>query len=169
MHEDAALADLCRMIEEVVGVEGPAHQDLVLGRIREAWGVQRAGVRIRKAFDAAIRSLCRRASLVRDKAGFLSINDHLLETVRSATEDPKSCRDVQEIPTAELGLAMDMLVRDARSITWDELTTRVARLFGWNRRGPDIGKALDTVLQARIRGGAVIADGEMLKPGTPQA
>lgn len=61
-----------------------------------------------------------------------------------------------------------MLVSDARSITWDELTTRVARLFGWNRRGPDIAKALDSVLQARLRAGAVIADGEMLKPGTPQ-
>lgn len=141
----------------------------MLGRVREAWGVQRAGVRIRKAFEAAIRSLCRRASLVRDKAGFLSINGHALDVVRSATEDPRSCRDVDEIPPTELGLAMDMLMKDARSITRDELTTRVARLFGWNRRGPDIAKALESVLQVRILAGVVIADGEMLKPAKPQA
>lgn len=162
MHEHSV--DLVRMIEEVVRVEGPAHQDLVLRRVREQWGVQRAGSRIRSAFDWATQLLCRRTSIVKD-SGFLSIKGSRLEKVRRSTDDPRSCRGVEEVPTVELELAVRMLVRDAHTITWDELTMRVAKLFGWNRRGPDIAKALESVIQSHIRGGALVADGNVLTVG----
>ena len=45
-----------------------------------------------------------------------------------------------------------------------ELTTRVARLFGWNRRGPDITKALDLVVHSRLEQGSLLADIPMLRP-----
>ncbi len=165
MHEGPAQSDLCRMIAEVVRIEGPVHQELVLRRVRETWGVQRAGLRIRAAFDGAINWLCRKAGVFRDEAGFLSIDATRPDAVRTPTDDTRSHRDAAEIPYIELALAVDMLVNDARSITTDELTTRVARLFGWNRRGPDIMKVLDLAIQSRLEKGSLLAEGQMLRPG----
>jgi hypothetical protein len=169
MHEGPAQSHLCRMIAEVVRVEGPAHQDLVLRRVREAWGVHRVGSRIQKAFDWAVKWLCRNTEISSDATGFLSINSSGPDAVRTPTEDPRSHRDIAEIPHLELALAVEMLVNDARSITPDELTTRVARLFGWNRRGPDISKTLDLVVQSRLDQGSLLADGPMLRPSKPGA
>jgi hypothetical protein len=166
MHESAARPELGQMIVEVVRIEGPAHQELVLRRVREAWGVQRAGTRIRAAFDSVVKSLSRRGSVSKDRAGFLSTDGLPVEVVRSATDDPRSLRGVDEIPSAELGLAVEMLVKDARSISWDELTIRVARLFGWSRRGPDIANALDIAISVHLQGGTVVQDDDgMLIPG----
>jgi hypothetical protein len=169
MHEARAQSELCRMIAEVVGIEGPAHQKLVLRRVREAWGLQRAGTRIQEAFDRALGWLRRGAGISSDEAGFLAITGDRMDAVRTPTDDARSHRDVVELPHVELALAVDMLVNDARSITADELTARVARLFGWNRRGPEIAKALGLVVQSCLNQGSLLAEGPMLRPGKPAA
>ena len=57
MHLPEAQPDLRRMIMEVVEVEGPIEEELLLRRVREAWGVGRAGQRIRAAFFHALHAL----------------------------------------------------------------------------------------------------------------
>jgi hypothetical protein len=48
-------------------------------------------------------------------------------------------------------------------VSRDELTFEVARLFGWNRRGPDIAVALDGAVDALVRDGTIGEDGDYLK------
>src|SRR5262249_33757420 len=57
MHQPEAHNDLARMVEEVVRVEGPVAESLVLKRLREAWGIQRAGSRIRERFEKCLHYL----------------------------------------------------------------------------------------------------------------
>src|SRR5205814_3209476 len=64
MHEGAAQPELQRIILEVVTGEGPIATELTLQRVRECWGMNRAGSRARGAFDTALRSLRRRGVLV---------------------------------------------------------------------------------------------------------
>src|SRR5690606_19506842 len=45
---------LAALVEHVVGVEGPVHLDVVVQRIRDAWGMQRAGSRIQSAGRLAV-------------------------------------------------------------------------------------------------------------------
>jgi hypothetical protein len=71
---------------------------------------------------------------------------------------------VDEVPKAEMQLAVDHLVRDARRVSRDELTREVARLFGWNRRGPDIARALDEAVDFLIQKGRIEMDGDWLRP-----
>jgi hypothetical protein len=91
------------------------------------------------------------------------------EKVRVATDDPRSAREVGEIPHLELELAVAQLVIDARAISSDELTSSVARLFGWRRRGPDITEALGRAIHSCIQPDAIREDAGMLKPGRGQA
>jgi hypothetical protein len=45
------------------------------------------------------------------------------------------------------------LIRDAGGVSRDELTTRVARLFGWARRGPDVTARMDALINVLLERG----------------
>ncbi len=163
MHLPESQTDFRRMIVEVVEVEGPIRDALVLRRVREAWGVGRAGHRIREAFDRAIAALVRRGDIKKVEHTFVALNESQLAAVRVPGGDARARREVDEVPPTELKLAVDHLVSDARRVSRDELTFEVARLFGWNRRGPDIAAALDGAVDALVRDGTIGADGDYLK------
>jgi very-short-patch-repair endonuclease len=162
MHLPEAQRPLREVIEHVVTIEGPVLDSLVLRRVREAWGVGRAGRRIRDAFDTAVGALVRRGSMTVDRHGFLSIPETRIEMVRVPGGDPAARRGADEIPLAEMQLAVLNLARDARRVRRHELTFEVARLFGWNRRGPDIAAALDRAVDGLRRAADLDEDGEYL-------
>ena len=163
MHLPEARQYLRTMIEEVVRVEGPVLEELVLRRVREAWGVGRAGRRIRESFDAAVLGLVRQGVISRHKQGFLSTNGTAFEFVRVPGRAEDARRDVGEMPAAELRLAVGNLVRDAKRISQDELTFEIARLFGWSRRGPDIAAALDRAVAGLLLQDEIQRDGGYLR------
>jgi REase_MTES_1575/Protein of unknown function (DUF4011)/AAA domain/Protein of unknown function (DUF3320) len=162
MHQPEAQWPLRQAIKDVVTTEGPVLDALVLRRVREAWGVGRAGRRIRDAFDTAVRALVRAGSVTLDRHGFLSLQETTIETVRIPGDNPEARRSADEIPPDELRLAVINLARDARRVRREELTFEVARLFGWNRRGADITAALDRALDALQRARQLNEDREYL-------
>lgn len=163
MHEPSARPEISRMIKQVVEVEGPVSYETVLRRVREAWGVGRSGSRIRTSFDQALRSL--RGQVRRYSDGFLRLPESASKTVRVPVDgEPTTRRDVEEVPPEEIRLAASMVVRDARSITRNELTSVVARTFGWNRRGPDIAAALEKAVDALVAEGSLERHAEHIRP-----
>lgn len=161
MHDPAARADLRRMIKEVLAIEAPVHEERVLRLVREAWGVGRAGHRIKTAFDSAAGDLEVRRDLLRDANGFWWRGDQDTFDVRAPAEDAESIRPVAHVPPEELAEAAYRLVRDAGAIEKDNLQVAVARLFGWGRTGIDITTAIeiaidDLVDEGRLSGGAFL-------------
>jgi hypothetical protein len=166
MHEPEARGELRRLIEAVVRVEGPVHEARVLQAVREAWGKWKAGARMREAFEAAVRDLSRTA-IQRDSRGFLKVRGAASATVRVPTDDdPRTEREVKHVPTEELRLAIRHLVADAHTITHDELSRHVARVFGWQRRGPDIRANLDDVTADLIGSGELHEENGELRTTT---
>ena len=156
MHEHAAQSDIKRMIMEVVSVEAPVLDEVVLRRVREGWGLQRTGLRIRAAFDKALGDLRRRGQLARDEDGFLWANSTDGVPVRVPTEEePGSAREVAEVPPGEIEQAVLGVVSDALRIEREELSVHVARLFGWARRGTGISNAIDGALERLIARGDI--------------
>lgn len=156
---------LRELIEYVLRVEGPALDSLVLKRVREACGVGHAGRRIREAFERAVRALTRTGVITCDHHGFLSLTGTTIAMVRVPGADPLARRTAEEVPLAEIQLAIRQLVRDAKRVRRPELTLEVARLFGWKRRGPDITAALDRAVDGLLRAGDLDEDGEYLLAG----
>lgn len=58
---------------------------------------------------------------------------------------------MKHIPQQELQLAIAHVVRDAHSIPAAEVSVRVARLFGWKRRGPDVSAAIEEAVEELLR------------------
>ena len=169
MHDPTAQADLRRLTQQVVVIEGPVSRELALRRVREAWGVQRAGSRIRHAFDKAVRSLTGPGLLVVHDRVFLMVPGADPARVRVPTDDEQTRRRVDEVPATELRAAIELTVRDAIRAERDELTQAVARLYGWNRRGSDIGQALDRAMTYLLRMKRLKRNGSYLEIDSPNA
>ena len=142
-------------IRAVVTTEAPVHISMLHQRLRDAWNIGRIGTRIRDNIDAAIRG----AGVIRE-GDFLTLADAPRPVVRTPT---RACeRTVEQVHDHELALALVSLARDAKSISQNELTTRVARLYGWTRRGPDITSRMEALTTELRHNGTLTGDEQTL-------
>lgn len=169
-YEESAQVELQRMIQEVVAVEGPVAHEVLLRRVRSAWGLTKAGGRARTAFDKAVAALTRRHAIVRHAGDFFEMQGEGRVRVRGTDPKvPETLRTIDEIPKTELREAIRRLVTEVHCISEDELTARVASIFGWSRRGADIADGLHKAVKALVRAGELEPTPNGLVPGAPRA
>jgi len=129
---------LRRFFEVALRVEAPVHETVLLTRFREAWGIGRLGAQVRSNAEYVLsRVRVDGQEVRRDPAGFYRIDGRELTAVRIPT-GVATARSALSIPPEEVDLAVVGTVRDAIVIEQEQLAVAVARLFGWQRTGPDI-------------------------------
>jgi len=148
--------EISRQIREVVTASGPLSEDDVLEAVRVAWGVGRAGVRIREAFAKALSSL-RTKGDIEIANSFVSLPDTEI-VVRVPAEHSNFVRKVGSVDPRELELAIELLLDDASGTSPAELRMAWARLFGWRRVGTDIELAFERALQNLKGQGKVVGE-----------
>jgi hypothetical protein len=102
---------------------------------------------VRDNIDSAVAL----AGVIRD-GDFLMLSGGSV-TVRTPTAACK--RTIGQVHDSELDLALVKLVGDAAGIGDDDLTAQVARIFGWERRGPDITARLRQRITALLEAGTL--------------
>jgi very-short-patch-repair endonuclease len=144
-HDADALPVLKRMLYQIVNAEGPIHKDVAAARLAQAWELERVGERMMKSVKFAWRSLSRE-KLLRIQGEFLwPVAETFRVSVRRPNpENDQSRRLAEEIPSEEIAIAMRNLTRDCLSIEKDKLFQYVARIFGFERTGTNIEKALES-------------------------
>jgi very-short-patch-repair endonuclease len=160
-----ALPAIRSYLERVLREEAPLHHGRLLERFRNDWGVGRAGAAIQQNIDVMLSKVTvdgRRS--IRDAAGFISLSGAQLGQVRVPTDDA-GLRKVGWIPPVELDLAVLLLVRDARAMDVSDLSTAVARLFGWRRQGTDIQTAVSAAISRLEQAGSLLNDEGELRLG----
>lgn len=150
-------------IQQVALTEGPVATEVLIRRVREAWGYGRTSTNIRGAIEQALKVLVARKALKCDREGFVWCRDDIAEVRSPDPERPETQRSVGEVSSEELTLGITRLVEDAVAITQEELTTKVARIFGWARRGPEISQKLDRLVARLLREKKLARNGEFLK------
>ena len=164
MHEVSARPQLQKLIRQVVDEEGPVTERLALDRVRRAWGLKRAGGRVQEAFEQAVRQLVARGLVVRRQDALLA-PDHEVEVVRVPTEDEATRRGAEDVPVAELALALARAARTVGGAQEDDLTMQVAKVFGWTRRGGAIQERLDAAIEHAVERGLLLRAGGRIEPG----
>jgi very-short-patch-repair endonuclease len=160
-----ALPAIRTYLERVLREEAPLHHGRLLERFRGDWEVGRAGAAIQQNIDLMLSKVVvdgRRT--IRDSAGFLSLSGTEISQVRVPTGND-GLRKVGWVPPAELDLAVLLLVRDARTMGVADLSTAVARLFGWRRQGSDIQAAVSASISRLEQAGSLVNDGGELRLG----
>jgi len=150
-HDLETLPVLKKMLYQIVETEGPVHKDVAATRLARAWDLDRVGERMMNAVRAAWRTLSRE-KLLRIQGEFLWPSREPFQVVvrQPNPSDHHSRRSIHEIPPEEIAVAMKNLVRDSLSIERDKLLRYVARIFGFDRAGNHIQKALENTLEELV-------------------
>ena len=139
---DAPTGTLTAMAEEVVGIEGPVHLDEVVTRIREAWGLKRAGGRIQDAIEKAVAVAVRQQRLEKD-GKFLSVPGAGVKVRDRSEVQSATLRRPEMLPPTELRQAALEIVASNFGATDDQIAQAVSRALGF--------KATSTPLRAIIQ------------------
>ncbi|WP_371588646.1 DUF3320 domain-containing protein [Streptomyces virginiae] len=123
----------------VIHAEGPMTEDLIVARVRSAWGISRAGAVIRDSVRRALRRTASAGRIVRVNEAY-DVPGRELSFARTPT--PTVARKVGQVPSAERQLVVGHVVGESPGVHREELLREVARFFGWTRLGPDIRDAL---------------------------
>ncbi|MFD9567859.1 DUF3320 domain-containing protein [Streptomyces sp. NPDC059994] len=173
LHTPEVRPALRKVLAQVIEAEGPVHEDLLVQRAREAWGVGRAGTRIRDNVRQVALALVR-SGLASADGSFFDVpeQDELRARRPQAGETP---RKVTYIAPAERHLALYELAAECPGMSQDELIKQTCEFFGWRRVGKDIHDCLtaDIAELSRLRrleggrgagqGGAVTCFGGRLR------
>jgi very-short-patch-repair endonuclease len=134
LHE-LPLSRLIGMVDEVVSVEGPIHQDEVGRRLARACGLEKAGSRIQAATQRALKG----SRVLTSEGGFWALSDPPTLRVRNrANVSSRTLLLPENLPPAEIRLALHSVVKESVRIEESEAIQAAARLFGFQRVGPDI-------------------------------
>jgi very-short-patch-repair endonuclease len=152
LHTPEARPALRKLLTTVIEAEGPIHEDLLVQRAREAWGVGRAGTRIRDNIRQVLRALA--------GSGLVVVQGDFLDTVnrsdlRARHPVADAIRKCPHIPATERQLVLRELTAESPGMSRDELIRQTCDYFGWKRRGPDISSALDADIAVLLAGGVL--------------
>jgi very-short-patch-repair endonuclease len=155
-HE-TPLADMARYIAKVVEIEGPIHENEIVTRIRSAWGLGRAGSRIRDAVLAGLKA-AERAGQVEAAGVFWSKpGQTILVRDRSSVLSP-TLRKPEHLPSQEIQSALLALLHANFGAERDELILATARLFGFAATSAPLRRIIETALNALATEGLVQID-----------
>ncbi|MFJ8078175.1 DUF3320 domain-containing protein [Streptomyces sp. NPDC096176] len=140
LHTPEARPQLRRLLAQIIEVEGPIHEDLLVLRAREAWGVGRAGNRIRDNVRAVAATLVRSRLITADGPCFDTANRSELKARTPLAGDTP--RKIAHIAPSERYVALCELAFECPGMSQDELIKQAGDYFGWRRTGKDIRDCL---------------------------
>ena len=152
------LKTLSSWMLQVVEAEGPVHIEEVIRRIREALGVARAGARIRKRFDRAVRDGVGRGEWLLS-GDFLSLRGEAV-IVRNRSKLPPESRKAHLISPEEYQLAIKEVVRLAMDITSDEIPRFAVDMLGINKATKPFVEQVQANLDCLVDEGTIISKEE---------
>lgn len=157
LHE-VPVAHLAAIVEEILGIEAPIHTEEIITRVRQVWGLGRAGARIRGAVEQALQHLLagRRAKKLGDFVTLgtteLRIRDRSLLPAAAGPRKPEN------LPPDELDLAICTAVTINHGVAPDELPGTVCRLLGFSTLGTGLREVIDRRIAALKSSQAIVLD-----------
>jgi very-short-patch-repair endonuclease len=156
------IGSLAEAISAVVAVECPVHFEEVIRRIRMAAGVQRAGNRIRDAFDSAKRH-AERTKTIQVRGAFLWTPGMTVPPVRDRSGLPVTARSLDYVAPEEVQRLMLGVAANAFRIHPEELADEAARLFGFERITAEMRSRLEHEVRALIEAGQLVNEGDLVR------
>jgi very-short-patch-repair endonuclease len=146
-HE-TPLPEMMGHVLRIVSVEGPIHDSEIVIRIRSAWGLARAGNRIRDAVTAAIKAAKRKGDIV--GGPFYSLKDQPVVIRSRADVESASLRKPDVLPPEEVKAAIFHVVDSHFGADRDQLVQPVARLFGFASTSAQLRSVVESVLAEMV-------------------
>jgi len=153
--------EMAALIWEVVSIEGPIHQDLVLLRLRSAAGAARIGAKTQSAFGWGLDFALRRGPLIAQGA-FLLLPNQLGRSARSRANRPSSERKAAWVPPQEVEQALERTVANSLGITGEQAAHAAWKMLGFQRTSSEMLQLSRLAIEKLCQTGSLIKTGEVL-------
>ena len=165
-HE-TSIGEMMKHVVRVVSVEGPVHESEIVARIRSAWGLARAGIRIRDAVQAAIKA-AKGSGYIAGGPFYIVPEQTIIVRDRSEV-DSSTLRRPENMPPEEIKLAIGRVVEENYGAEQDQLVQAVARLFGFGSTSAQLRDVIESVLADLLDCGRLRMDGRLVTRPQPEA
>ena len=162
---DPANANLIReLVGKIVSAEAPLLFDTLCSEITQAWGLKRAGSRIREVVRDAVKknNLQIRRSGKREFVWTNDLIDEPYSGFRIPNENDPKVRSAEEICPEEIANAAIQVLSLHISISQEDLARETARVFGITRLGNKVRSSLEEGIELMKKNGRCRVDGENL-------
>lgn len=149
-HE-VPLSRLMEIIQQIVDIEGPIHEDEIARRLAFVFGKEKAGRRIVEVTNKALQKAKQVTSgdrLLNDGTFWFNASQFENVPVRNRSNQISSIQKAEMIPPMEIKAAIKMIVEQSGDAREDEIARAVAKLFGFERVGP----ALNAIISKEFSG-----------------
>lgn len=136
--------ELSLAINRIVEVEGPIHFNEVVRRIRDYWGLKRAGKRIQQAIAYSITLSEQRNDLIIKNDFLYHKNSEIVVRKRVDNNPPAK---IELICVEEIGLAIRMIIENQHATSQDDLVTQVSRLLGFKTTRAGTAQRITEVIE----------------------
>jgi very-short-patch-repair endonuclease len=154
---------MTELVASIVSKEGPIHEEEVARRVAEAWGLQRAGSRIRGAVLKGLRDAARLERVHQESHFWVATGSPKRPTPRSRRDvDSVTLRKPEYLPPREIEAALLEVIRDGVGVSPEDAVVEVSRVFGFDRAGQLIQSVVMNAVASLVKSGEVIdSDGSL--------
>lgn len=166
LYASSANDRLIKALTKIVEHEAPIMNDLAMRRLAEGLEVTRTTQRFRDRFGevlsrAADQGLIHRAAEV---LWHPSQDPATYSTLRIASEDEATQRDIEDIPLIELVNACTHILTQQFGLPREDLVREAGKLFGITRATNRVAEQIDEAIQVLIDRGAAQQSGDRITP-----
>ena len=154
---------LADIVERIVQIEAPVHEDEVARRLARMMGKDRAGSRILGSVKTALSYAAKKRGIIRAEGKFwFPAASDWKPTVRDRSAASVNLQKADAIAPSEIECAITEILGTNGRLPWAQVPIAASRLLGFQRTGPDLRLRIEAVLDGMIRNGkAVDEDGHM--------
>jgi hypothetical protein len=152
------LENIASRIRVVVEVEQPIHLDVLYRRLASAFGNEKATKPVRETIDLSLKRVMSNEVVIED--GFVRFKE--FTDIRARIPKGVQDRNIEYISKPEIADAMKAVIKNSYGITREDLCAETTSIFGYDRMGPKISKAMNEAIEYMLRNNMVyIIDGKM--------
>jgi hypothetical protein len=157
------LENLAARVRVVVEAEQPIHLDVLYRRLASAFGNEKATKPVKNTINICLERTMKNEIVIEDNFVRLSNFTDIKARIPRGIQD----RSIEYISKPEIADAMRAVIKASYGISRDDLCTELTSIFGYDRMGPKISKAMnDTISYMLEKNMVTIVDGKMhLKEG----
>ncbi|MER0240085.1 DUF3320 domain-containing protein [Fulvimarina sp. MAC8] len=160
LHE-TPVGKMADLVAQVVQVETPVHINEVVARIRDAFGLQRAGARIQAAVEQGVKQAVANRGIIQD-GDFLSLAD-TEPTVRDRRDTlSQGLRRPEMLPLDELKVGILRIVIDNFGATDDEVAGALSRQLGFKATSAQLRAVIGACVEVLLNEGLLQRQDQML-------
>jgi very-short-patch-repair endonuclease len=149
---DVPIGKMATLIQKIVDVEGPIHQEEVSRRVAGLFGKQKAGSRIIDHVVSSLRHLRYQNKSYANVGEFWFTDEQKQNPpIRNRANAPLSIRRADMVPPLEIAAAIEYVLTESGAIPEEGIPRAVALLFGFQRTGPEFKPVIEPVIKSLIK------------------